>query len=182
MLAARAAGKVITIKRPVGIARLLDTSIWLWFFEKDPLSIHVLTLAAYRCLEDLGKESGKGPIFKTAVGEEKFNTAYDFLRHASNNPQSGIDFPPSSNSFILFDAVSAFDRIFGNMTMYMRTFRAYFLVVGPDHQVAENLRSQANLFLPEGITIEEAEGLERLEFFAKLTEMFAVQYRVKVVP
>jgi len=176
---ARAAGKVITVPRPQAIARLIDTAIWLWFFEKDPLSIHLLTLAAYQCLEDLGKDSGKAPRLKAWIGARQFTTAYDFLRHASNNPLAGIDFAPSSNAPILFDVVASFERIFGNVTIYMRTFWAYF-ILHPDHpdpDAAKRLLEHAGLFMPEGITVDESMKLGRIEFFAKLTEMFAAQYR-----
>jgi hypothetical protein len=68
--AARAAGKVIVVGRGAAIAELLDTAIWLWFLERDPLSTHVLAVAAYQCLESLGKASGKGPIIKSKLGAE----------------------------------------------------------------------------------------------------------------
>ena len=178
-LAARAAGKVITVLRVDAIVRLLDTAILLWILEKDPLPIHLLLMAPYQCLDDMGKKAGKGPRLKTWVGEKHFTTAYDFLRHASSNPNSGIDFPPSANAPILFDAVTAFDRIFGNLTIYMRTFLAYFVLYPehPDPQAAKRMLEHAGEFMPEGITVEEAMKLGRIEFFTKLSEMFAVQYR-----
>ena len=157
----------------------MDSAVWLWFLQKDPLSIHVLILAAYQCLEDLGKKAGKGPHLKAAV--EDFTLAYDFLRHASNNPNAGIIFTPIMNAPILFDAVAAFDRIFDKLTMYMRTFRGYFILrpepPPPNPDFRKRLLKYATEFLPEGITVEEAEKLGRMEFFTKLTEMFAAQYR-----
>jgi len=177
--AARATGKVIVVPRPHAVARLIDTAIWLWFLEKDPLSIHLLILAGYQCLEDLGKKSGKGPRLKSHVGAQLFTTAYDFLRHASSNPFAGIDFAPSSNAPVLFDAVAAFDRIFDNVTIYMRTFRAYFILhpEQPDSDARKRLLEQADFFMAKGITTDEALKLGRIEFFTKLTEMFAAQYR-----
>jgi hypothetical protein len=106
--AARATGKVIVITRIDAIARLLDTAILLWILEKDPLPIHLLMMAAYECLEVLGKNSGTGPRLRSKIGAQDFNIAYDFLRHASSNPNSGMDFAPWLNAPILFDAVTAF--------------------------------------------------------------------------
>jgi hypothetical protein len=126
VLAAIKAGKAIAVPRAHAIARLLDTAIWLWFFEKDPLPIHLLSVAAYNCLEDMGRETGKAPKFKSAVGAEQFNEAYDFLRHASSNPEAHNSFPPSANALILFDALHSFDRIFGKLTMYMHAFVPIF--------------------------------------------------------
>jgi hypothetical protein len=112
------------------------------------------------------------------LGAQHFTTAYDFLRHASSNPNFGIDFPPSANAPILFDAVAAFDRIFGNQTIYMRTFWAYF-VLHPDHpdpDAAKRMLEHAGEFMPEGVTVDEAMKLGRIEFFTKLSEIFAVPY------
>jgi hypothetical protein len=180
VLEALKAGKVIAVSRPDAIARLLDTAVWLWFFEKDPLSIHLLVVAAYNCLDDMGKKTGKAPRFKEAVSPDHFSQAYDFLRHASSEATAHIAFPPAMNALILFDAAHSFERIFGKLTMYMHAFRAYFLIFGvPDYQPRKDLRERAADFLPEGVTVQEVEGLGRLEFFAKLTEMFSVQYRAK---
>jgi hypothetical protein len=180
VVAAIKAGKVIAVSRPNAIARLLDTAIWLWFFEKDPLAIHLLTVAAYNCLDDMGRKLGKGPKFKQAVSPDHFSQAYDFLRHASSDASAHIAFPPSANPLILFDAIYSFEAIFGNLTMYARAFRAYFLIFGvPDYQPRKDLRERAADFLPEGVPIEQVESLGRLEFFAELTEMFAVQYGAK---
>jgi hypothetical protein len=83
------------------------------------------------------------------------------------------------NGPILFDAVTAFDRIFGNLTIYMRTFLAYFVLHSdhPDPEAAKRMLEHAGEFMPEGITVEEAMKLWRTEFFTKVSEMFAAQYR-----
>jgi hypothetical protein len=174
-IAARKKGLVITTLRGNAIARLLDTAIWLWFEDRDPLSIHVLVCAAYECLDALGKKSGKGPVLKEYLGADQFTTAYDFLRHSSSNPHVELDFPPSINAPILFDAVVAFDSIFGTLSLFMRTFRAYF-TVKPEPYVSEVARNSAQEFLPDGVTVQEVKDLSAPEFFAKITEIFALQY------
>ena len=174
VIAAFKAGKTIVVSRPNAIARLLDTAIWLWALEKDPLPIHLLVMAAYQCLEDMGKKTGKGPKLKAAISGDAFTQAYDFLRHASNSPDAAISLPHSANTFILFDTIAAFEGIFGTVSIYMRTFRAHFVIFGnADYKPREDLRRRVNDWLPEGVTIGEVEGLTKAVFFAKLTEMFA---------
>jgi hypothetical protein len=62
----------------------------------------------------------------------------------------------------------------------MRTFLAYFVLhpEHPDPEAAKPMFERAGEFMPEGITVEEAMKLGRIEFFTKLTEIFAVQYGV----
>ncbi|MEP6912939.1 MAG: hypothetical protein ABI923_09305, partial [bacterium] len=131
--ALREAGKVVVVTRAGAIAELIDCAIWLWFLEQTPLSIHMLAMASYQCLEDLGKAAGNGPELKEKFGVEKFNTYYVYLRHSSGDQLTGIDFPPMINSPIIFDAVLAFQRIFdGYITAAMLAFRAYFTIIRPD--------------------------------------------------
>jgi hypothetical protein len=173
---AASVGGIISVSRKNALARMLDMAIWLWFFEKDPLCVHLLILAPYNCLEALGKKTGKGPIFKDLIGTERFTVAYDFLRHASSNPNDGLNFTPFANAPLLFDAINSFDRIFGNVTIFMRTFRAYFSS-GAVMELSEDLRQRAAEFFPDRLRPEDVTGWSRVEFFAKASEMFAIQYR-----
>src|SRR5437764_1276181 len=99
---------VVVATRGGAISELMDCAIWMWFLEQTPLSIHVLVMAAYQCLEDLGKETGQGPTLKAKMGADKFATYYDYLRHSSGNKATGLDFPPAFNGPIIFDAALAF--------------------------------------------------------------------------
>jgi hypothetical protein len=183
VMAAFKAGKTIIVSRPNAIARLLDTAIWLWVLEKDPLAIHLLAMAAYQCLEDMGKKTGKGPKLKAGISDDAFTQAYDFLRHASNNPSAHISLPPSVNSFLIFDAIAAFEGIFDKPTINMRTFRAHFVIFGTtEYKPRDDLRHRVGYWLPEGLTIRDVESLTKVAFFAKLTEMFALQYSEKPPP
>jgi hypothetical protein len=123
-LAARAAGKVFTYTRKDALARLLSTAVFLWTYDEDPLSIHLLICASYECLDVLGEKIGKRPTIKAKVGE-KFTLGYDWLRHGSSNPNVALDFPPRLNAQLLFDVIVAFDRIFGGLTILMRACRAW---------------------------------------------------------
>lgn len=51
--AAEASGRAIRFKQRDTLAHILETAIELWFEDSDPLSIHLLAEAAYRCLDDL---------------------------------------------------------------------------------------------------------------------------------
>jgi hypothetical protein len=172
----RAEGKVIVAWRGGAIAELLDCAIWLWFLQSAPLSTHLLAMSAYQCLEDLGKNKGKGPFLKERMGNKKFTAYYDFLRHASSNPQVGIDFPPSVNGPIIFDAAVAFQKIFGGyVTASMLAFKSYFIAVKPEMDMPEEVVTNADKLLPKGITLQEARSLSRLEAYNRLSELFAAE-------
>jgi hypothetical protein len=194
-IAARKAGLVLTLTRRDALVRLLDTATWLWFLGHDPLSIHLIAMAAHRVLYDLGKKIGKAPVARMYLSEEKFTVGYDWLRHASSDPDDYIDFPLRTNEVLLWDALISFEEIFGGAnykrfvdlthdveasvtvkrgedvtTPYMKTFQAYFVLwlVPEDPRFREGL----DAFLPEGVKAEDVSSLSRTEFFVKVTEMF----------
>jgi hypothetical protein len=176
-LAARAVGSVITVTRRDALVRELDTAVSMWFLERDPLSIHLIVMAAHQCLTDLGKDIGKAPLAREHVGDVHFGTAYDWLRHASSDPNDLIDFPPMSNHLLLWDATISFQKIFGGSTPYMKAFQAYCVLWHlPGHP---DFRKHTDAFLPEGVGIDDVFQLSRAEFFVKLTEMFAAGWQLK---
>src|SRR3990167_8491125 len=102
------------IKKIDAARRQLDTSIELWFFQKDAVSIHTLACSAYQILHDINQHR-KGPelIFDNIAIKDEFRLlaksylkkTYNFFKHAEKdpNPESTIDFNPSSTEgFIIF--------------------------------------------------------------------------------
>jgi hypothetical protein len=174
-IAARKAGLVMTLTRRDALVRQLDTAIRMWFLEQDPVSINLLVMPAYQVLSDLGNKSEKGPKIHKIVGKN-FGTGYDWLRHASSDPHDFVDFPPIVNQFLLWADTISFEAIFGGRTAYMMTFQAYFVLrVAPAFN--PKFLEGADAFMPDGLTVEQASAFERLDFFTKLTEMFAAQIR-----
>jgi len=173
-IAARKAGLVITLSRRDALVRQLDTAIRMWFIKDDPASIHLLAMPAYHVLCDLGSKTGKGPNFHEFVGG-RFDTGYDWLRHASSDPHDIIDFPPRLNDFLIWACSISFEKIFGGRTAYMMTFQAYFcLWLMPE---SPKFREGADAFMPKGLSVKEASALSREHFFMKLAKMFAAEIR-----
>jgi hypothetical protein len=174
-VAARKAGLVITLKRRDALVRQLDTAIWLWFAQHDPVSVHLIIMPAYQVLADLGKKEGKGPVVREWIGKLRFTTAYDWLRHASSDPGDYVDFPPRINEQIMWDATISFEKLFGGRTAYMMTFQAYFVLwLCPE---VPQFREGADVFMPKKVTVEQASSLSRIDFFAKFAELFAAEIR-----
>jgi hypothetical protein len=173
-IAARKAGLVVTLRRRDALVRQLDTAIRMWFFGQDPIPVHLLVMPAYHVLFDLGRKNGNAPNIHEFVGDS-FDTGYDWLRDASSDPHDSIDFPSRVNDFLMWVCIISFEKIFGGRTVFMMAFQAAFVLwLVPEKP---EFREGADAFLPDGISAEEAGSLRRLEFFDKLTEMFAVQIR-----
>ncbi len=168
--AARKAGIVTTISRESALQRLLETAASLWFVKADSLVIHLLVIASYKNLEVLGKERGKAP----SVGEHAkgldFMLGYDFIRHATSDPQELLDFPEAINDLTLFSCIDSFGLIYGRRTPIMRTCQAYFALTATpdDHQPCEPTE-----FFPVGFNYSLCRALGRMEFFERMLPVFS---------
>jgi hypothetical protein len=169
----RASGHLLTVTRKEILVGLLDTAIWLWFMERDHISIHTLASAAHRTLRDLGRTIEKTPTLNQIYSDDELRQAYNIFKHASDGDLNEItDFPPETNVRLLLDASNSFFKIFGSRTAYMGTFTAYVVIVlGPKAPVGF-VRPEPILFLPENTEIEDVIGLKRLEFFNKIAPLF----------
>ena len=166
---ARKTGLVITVTRRDLLISQLDSAIRMWFFKQDPVPIHLLLMPAYHVLCDLGRRNDKGPDIGKHVKD--VDGGYDWMRHASSDPHDFIDFPPRTNEFLMWSCTISFEKLFGGRTAYMMAFQAFFVLwLVPEDP---KFREGASASMPKGMTVEQASALGRLEFFDKLTEMFA---------
>jgi hypothetical protein len=151
------------VPRKAALARQLDTAISLWLSEKDALAVHLIVMAAYRCLCDLhGKKV------------EESTKVYDWLRHSSKDRDDRIDFSEGDNPRLLMSAIMLFERIYGRSTPSMRAFEAWFFIrLLPSHFEA---RKYASEVLPQkGVSLADVVHLRRGEFFRKLSKRFLAE-------
>lgn len=151
------------VPRKAALARQLDTAVSLWFSEKDALAVHLIVMAAHRCLCDLhGKKV------------EESTNVYDWLRHSSKDPDDRIDFNEGDNPRLLMGAIMLFDRIYGRSTPSMRAFEAWFFLRHlPSHFEG---RKYASEVLPQkGVTLADVVNMRRGEFLRKLSKRFLAE-------
>lgn len=146
---------------------MLETAISLWANEEEPLSIHLIASAAYRCLNDLANQIG---ALRAAVGHDQFTLVYDYLRHAWPNRDAVLVFPAGVNRWLLFETVGMFERYFRQRSPLMGVFHAYFMLHCLSRSATtEELRE----FLPDDVHVEQVIKLPRREFFSKMLPLFA---------
>jgi hypothetical protein len=91
---------------------MLDTSIELWFYEKDPISIHTLVCSSYQIIHDINKQVGwRDLLYDSLVIKDEYQKemnkrlkeSYNFFKHADKDKDDTIEFNPElSNTFIMF--------------------------------------------------------------------------------
>ena len=114
--------------------RQLETAIRL-YFNDDPVSIHTLTCAAHEILSDLNKEYNGNPmILSDYVISDKYKTEWNkkirepqnFFKHADKDGGKNIDFIPEVTQYFIFDAISKYQEMTGEIIYYFAIFRGWF--------------------------------------------------------
>jgi hypothetical protein len=160
-------GRVVSVGRREALIGQLTTAIGLWLDGRDALSIHLIGMAAHRCLCDLGYPSELEKI----VGWEHFGMAYDWLRHAKSDPHDGVIFAPRANEIILWECCVGMRHVFGGSTVQMDAFTLWAaLHLFPEQP---SIREQTTTDLPEGLVLSEIEGLNLNDFLAKVIPVIA---------
>jgi hypothetical protein len=96
--------------------RQLREAIWLFFHERDAISIHTLVAAAHQILDDLAKPKGIESIRRISIirsEKKKFwidilNEAQNFFKHADKDPEATLDFNPELQLFFIIDAIQLY--------------------------------------------------------------------------
>jgi hypothetical protein len=121
----------------------IGTAIWLYFEDRDPISVHTLAAAAGEIIGHLCRSRGVfslREIFKQAVKPDyrdeamrKFAEARNFFKHASwKRPEEELeDFTDDKNLIEIFIAAHGLHSI-GADTLETQTFTAFMAIVKPD--------------------------------------------------
>lgn len=99
-------------------------AIWLWFEDRDIVSVHLLTSAGNRIILDLAADQGlpATPPFNEQYlvpGLEKemkkaFRLTETFIKHAKEDPNAVHDFKPLWTELYLFCSIVGYHKLFGD--------------------------------------------------------------------
>jgi hypothetical protein len=117
--------------------RQLETVIRLYFSNAEPVSIHTLTAAAYKILQDLTKHKGaepmiiKGQLLDYVKPEHrrdtkrKINEAENFFKHADRDPEATFTFHPDSTELLIVDACAQYTKLAGEEPPLFKIYRCW---------------------------------------------------------
>ncbi len=136
----------------------LITAINLFFKNKNEVSIHTLTRAAYEIFDKLCEYRGlkRGVVYEgmkeIADGQkklvfDKINKAKNFFKHADKDPDAKITWDPEISTYYIWDATSLYRRLTdGKMPCEILIFSTWFRV--QNHQLWEE-KSTLDALIPD---------------------------------
>ncbi|OGH91522.1 MAG: hypothetical protein A2534_02355 [Candidatus Magasanikbacteria bacterium RIFOXYD2_FULL_39_9] len=123
--------------------RQLDHALKLFFFNGDPIVIHVLTSNAHEVLHSLGKKTGiksfiKDDIYEMVKPEKKdhflkvINAPRNFFKHSNNDGEKTILFSEDKNHHLLWDACQLYIKLTKETTDIIQTYINWFWADNPE--------------------------------------------------
>jgi hypothetical protein len=140
--------------------RQLETAIWLYFYEGDPVSIHTLCCAAYDVIRALNRKRHSptelnemmlkdiGEFLGSKSEKKKFydylNASENFFKHANSDAKATHSFDTQYSEVLLFDAVHEYSRFVGECPKEMAIYFSWFVLSHPDIQfdIPDSARNQ----------------------------------------
>jgi hypothetical protein len=147
----------------------LETAIWLWVTEDDPISIHTLAGASNDILHALGSKIGQ-PSFhrkwldaKPKRFQKWVSEAQNFFKHGFRDIQGKrLHYFPLQAEILMFDSVLCWKALFKKLPLppMLQLFGAYFVI-----NRADVLGLEMWPYLFESLDVEKLRRLNRIEFF-----------------
>lgn len=163
----------------------LESAIYLWFLEKDVVSIHTLASAALEVINGVGpKERPQSIIWgnvrrlpkaERAMVTNKVTKAQNLFKHASKDASCRFRFPPEISEFVMYDGVRSYLYVFHELTPLMAAFAAHFCISWGGTlgglAAGEGLFI-ASLSLKKPFAVDKFIGLTRKKFLKKSLGFF----------
>lgn len=157
-------GFYVTKKKAAG--NQLESAIFLWLHERDPVSVHTLSVAANDILNALGSKIGKPAPFNkwlktvSKKTQERRLAPQNFFKHGFRDVNGKLLYLPLSGEAILFSAVWSYQAIFKQLTPFMQLYGAFFVL---QHRDVARKDIVEGFF--KGLTIDDLANLDRVKFF-----------------
>ena len=162
-----------TVSKLDAARRQLATAIELWFHDKDQVSIHTLSFAAYEVIHSVSRKRGRtrSLIFDSPVVKKEYRGSWsvavkktaNFLKHAEHDPDGTIDFNPITSELFIIFAIVGLETMGILNNEYEFSFQWWFLLNRPHLLTQEGANRIGELFPVDAIV--ELRDLPKIEFF-----------------
>lgn len=131
---------IVTTKLDVA-RRQLETAIYFFFLDEDPVSMHTLTAASNEVLQGLAKHYyGKSVAdeWLEVIKPDKVNevrrmvkSPQNYFKHADSDPEGNFRFYYKATSMLIFQAIETYSKLAKTLPPIMMVFRVWFYLNDP---------------------------------------------------
>ena len=168
--------EVIVTKQSVAASQL-ESAIWLWFQEGDPISVHTLVVAAHDCFHALLRHAGKTSDWerwaesKSKQFRKQMRVSQNFFKHGDKELKAKLLYPTIQAEMLMMDSVTCYELLGHKPTGLMRLYAQRFLYEHP-----ALITEDALPVFAKNAEIHQIQNSTRKEFFLKLHAIFVERY------
>jgi hypothetical protein len=168
--------QVLVTKQSVAASQL-ESAIWLWFQEGDPVSVHTLAVAAHDCFRALLRHAGKASDWedwmksKSKEFQKKMRVSQNFFKHGHKELKAKLLYPTIQGEMLMMDSVTCYELLHNRPTGLMRLYAQRFLYEHP-----ALITEDALPLFAKNAEIHQLSNSKRREFFEKLHATFVERY------
>lgn len=147
-----------TLSKPEVAKRQLTQAIWLFFEQRDAVSVHTLAAAARQVLHDLVRQSGSVITENPGIRPERrkewlgiVSVAENFFKHANRDPDAILTFQPQFTRFFLYDAIQLYRTVTGDLFYEAQVYLAWFSLTYPEFILDPGFRNMLEVARQKGV-------------------------------
>jgi hypothetical protein len=159
--------------------RQLDTAIELWFYDKDPVSVHALARAAYEIIHDINQKKGGGVdlLFDSVVIKDEYQKEWaavlkapgNFFKHADRDPEDIVEFPLEGSLLFFIFAIRGLHNLGERRSARAEVFLKWIEVNRPEWVIAEFRERLVNALTVEGL--KQLRAVPKNEYFEQTLQL-----------
>jgi hypothetical protein len=155
----------------------LESAIWLWFNEGDPVSVHALAVAAHEIFNALISKAKDKPAYlqewlgdKSKGRQQRVRAAQNFFKHGARDLNEKVSLPTIDAEVFMMDGVSCAELL-GKPSALTQLYAQRFLYEHPTLITEDALPVFA-----KNAEVHQLVNSSRSEFFRKLFPTFVARY------
>lgn len=147
----------------------LDSAIWLWFTNDDPISVHTLAVAAHDCYHALSAHGGKSSYLAKFIKtqsvsfQKRTKTAQNFFKHGFKDLKGTVELDTLTTDVRLLDCCFCHKEMGLRITPLIQLFWIRMLMEQPE---LRTLHKEADPFA-KSLARTRLDGTSRQEFLDK---------------
>lgn len=169
----------IKVSKIEAAKRQLDIAVELWFYDRDPVSVHTLARASYEIIHDINAKKGGGRdlLYDSLLIKDEYRKAYadaikapgNFFKHADRDAEAIVEFPIEGSLLFFVFAILGLQNLGERRSARAEVFLNWTEIHRPEWLLPEFRERLAKALSVEGI--QKLRAIPKHEYFEKTLQL-----------
>lgn len=161
----------------------LETAIYLWVNDADPISVHTLVAAALQIIHDVTAAKSAGPLlYDIPLRDEALRKTFlatlrepmNSFKHARDDPESVLDFNPEANIHLFLVSIYGLQQLGEKLGPNSNAFGIWLALNKPEFVKREFVQTMKEK-IPIDV-LEDIKSSSKKQIFLELSKANALRW------